>query len=97
VKRPPWEVADIIGRAGVRFLDRCGKFLSWPQLKVLRAIERCRTAELGGHRDQCESCGHQAISYNSCLMESNFEMGSVTRQPTMWRPFAHGLGHGNSP
>jgi hypothetical protein len=59
-------VADIIRRAGNRFLDRCGKFLSWPQLKVLRAIERCRTAALGGHRDQCERCGHQAISYNSC-------------------------------
>jgi hypothetical protein len=66
VKRPPWEVADIIRRAGNRFLDRCGKFLSWPQLKVLRAIERCRTAALGGHRDQCERCGHRAISYNSC-------------------------------
>jgi transposase-like zinc-binding protein len=66
VKRPPWEVADIVRRAGNRFLDRCGRFLSWPQLKVLRAIERCRTAELGGHRDQCERCGHQAISYNSC-------------------------------
>jgi hypothetical protein len=66
VKRPPWEVADIIRRAGNRFLDRCGKFLSWPQLKVLRAIERCRTAALGGHRDRCERCGHQAISYNSC-------------------------------
>jgi len=66
VKRPPWEVADVIGKAGDRFLDRCGKFLSWPQLKVLRAIERCRTAALGGHRDQCDRCGHQAISYNSC-------------------------------
>ena len=66
MKRPPWEVADIIRRAGNRFLDRCAKFLSWPQLKVLQAIERCRTAALGGHRDQCERCGHQAISYNSC-------------------------------
>ena len=66
MNRPPWEVADIIRRAGNRFLDRCGKFLSWPQLKVLRAIERCRTAALGGHRDQCERCGHQTISYNSC-------------------------------
>jgi hypothetical protein len=33
---------------------------------VLRAIERCRTAALGGHLDQCSRCGHQAISYNSC-------------------------------
>jgi hypothetical protein len=37
---------------------------------VLRAITRCRTAALGGHIDQCSQCGHQAISYNSCLMES---------------------------
>jgi hypothetical protein len=59
-------VADIIRKAGNRFLDRWEKFLSWPQFKVLRAIERCRTAALGGHRDQCERCGHQAISYNSC-------------------------------
>ena len=66
MKRPPWEVADILSRAGNRFLDRWGKFLSWPQLKVLQAIERCRTAALGGHRDQCERCGHQVISYNSC-------------------------------
>jgi hypothetical protein len=33
---------------------------------VLRAIERCRTAALGGHLDQCSRCGQQAISYNSC-------------------------------
>jgi hypothetical protein len=33
---------------------------------VLDAIVRCRTAALGGHRDQCSNCGHQAISYNSC-------------------------------
>jgi hypothetical protein len=66
VKRPPWEVADIIRRAGRRFIDRYRGSLTWPQVKVLRAIERCRTAALGGHRDQCDRCGHQAISYNSC-------------------------------
>jgi hypothetical protein len=33
---------------------------------VLSAIERCRTAALGGHKDQCSRCGYQAISYNSC-------------------------------
>ena len=66
MKRPPWEVADIIGRAGRRFIDRNRDSLSWPQVKVLRAIQRCRTAALGGHRDQCDRCGHQAISYNSC-------------------------------
>src|SRR2546426_7860974 len=62
-----WEVADIIRRAGDRFIERYHGSLTWAQLKVLRAIERCRTAALGGHRDQCVRCGHQAISYNSCL------------------------------
>jgi len=66
VTRPPWEVADVIRRAGGRFIERYRQSLTWAQLKVLRAIERCRTAALGGHRDQCVRCGHQAISYNSC-------------------------------
>jgi hypothetical protein len=66
VTRPPWEVADLIRRAGSRFIERYRGSLTWAQLKVLRAIERCRTAALGGHRDQCVRCGHQAISYNSC-------------------------------
>ncbi len=39
--------------------------LTYPQVKVLH-ITRCRTAALGGHRDQCDRCGHQTISYNSC-------------------------------
>jgi len=64
--RPPWEVADIIRRAGNEFIERYRGSLTWAQLKVLRAIQRCRTATLGGHRDQCVRCGHQAISYNSC-------------------------------
>ena len=66
MKRPPWEVADLIRKSGRRFIDRFEKYLSWPQVKVLNAIERCRTAALGGHRDQCDRCGHQAISYHSC-------------------------------
>jgi hypothetical protein len=66
VKRPPWEAADIIGRSGRRFVDRYRDSLTWPQVKVLRAIERCRTAALGGHRDQCDRCGHQTTFFNSC-------------------------------
>jgi hypothetical protein len=50
--RPPWEVADVIHRGGSRFLDRYQHGLTWPQVKVLNAIARCRTAALGGHRDQ---------------------------------------------
>jgi len=64
--RPPFEVADVIRKAGDRFRERYRASLTWPQAKVLDAIARCRTAALGGHRDQCTRCGHQAISYNSC-------------------------------
>ena len=68
MSRPPFEVADVIRRAGDSFRQRTT--LTWPQRKVLDAIARCRTAALGGHRDQCMRCGYQAISYNSCLMGS---------------------------
>ena len=66
MKRPPWEVADVIRKAGTRFVERNRASLTWAQVKVLNAIARCRTAALGGHRDQCAHCGYQAISYNSC-------------------------------
>ena len=64
--RPAVEVADILRAQGQRFLDRYRSSLDFQQLKALRAIQRCRTAALGGHRDQCSRCGYQAISYNSC-------------------------------
>ncbi len=64
--RPTFEVADMLRVQGDRFLDRYRSSFSFQQLKVFRAIQRCRTAALGGHRDACPSCGHQAISYNSC-------------------------------
>jgi len=64
--RPTFEVADILRVQGDRFLDRYRSSFSFQQLKAFRAILRCRTAALGGHRDACPSCGHQAISYNSC-------------------------------
>lgn len=66
MSRPPFEVADVIRIAGARFRERYQASLTWPQIKVLDAIARCRTSALGGHRDQCMRCGHQAISYNSC-------------------------------
>ena len=66
MSRPPLEVADIIRQAGKSFIEKNRGWLTWLHLKVLRAIERCRTAALGGHLDQCSQCGHRAISYNSC-------------------------------
>jgi len=64
--RPTLEVADILRAQGDRFLDRYRSSFDFQQLKAFRAIQRCRTAALGGHRDACPSCGYQAISYNSC-------------------------------
>lgn len=64
--RPTLEVADILRAHGNRFLERYRSSFGFQQLKAFRAIQRCRTAALGGHRDACPSCGYQAISYNSC-------------------------------
>jgi len=64
--RPTLEVADILRVQGDRFLDRYRSSFDYQQLKAFRAIQRCRTAALGGHRDACPSCGYRAISYNSC-------------------------------
>ena len=64
--RPPLEVADLIRAAGLRFIERSRKWLTGQHLKVLQAIQRCRTAALGGHIDECSRCGQRAISYNSC-------------------------------
>src|SRR6202790_3712891 len=66
MKRPTLEVADIIRCAGKGFIERNRPHLGWQQLKVLRAIQQCRTAALGGHLDQCSQCGHRAISFFSC-------------------------------
>jgi hypothetical protein len=64
--RPPLEVADIVRAAGPAFLDRARMCFDRQRLKVLNAIQHCRTAALGGHIDECSRCGHRAISYNSC-------------------------------
>ena len=66
--RPPFEVADIIRAHGKNFVDKNRSWLRGGHLKVLSAIERCRTAALGGHRDRCKTCGYETISYsfNSC-------------------------------
>ena len=65
--RPAIEVADIVRAKGRQFLERFKAILSYQVLKAYRAVERCRTAALGGHRDKCVCCGYEtAISYNSC-------------------------------
>ena len=66
MSRPTVEVADILRAQGNQFCERNRNWLSFQQLKVMRAIAHCRTAALGGHVDVCSRCGYQAISYNSC-------------------------------
>jgi hypothetical protein len=66
VSRPAVEVADIFRRRGPAWRESHAGHVSLGQLKVMSAIERCRTVALGGHVDRCESCAHTQISYNSC-------------------------------
>jgi len=66
MKPPPFEVADIIRAHGNSFVEKSRAWLTWLHLRVLFAIEHCRTAALGGHLDRCGQCGHEAISFNSC-------------------------------
>lgn len=65
MSRPTVEVADLIRACGDRFVEQNQHWLSFQQLKVLRAVERCRTMALGGHSDFCSDCDYSAISYNS--------------------------------
>jgi integrase/recombinase XerD len=64
--RTSLEVADIFRAEGAGYRSVQAGHLSLTQLKVMSAIENCRTAALGGHVDACEDCGHQRIAYNSC-------------------------------
>jgi Putative transposase/Transposase zinc-binding domain len=64
--RPVLEVADIFRDHGPVWRSANAGHVSLDQLKVMSAIERCRTAALGGHVARCEDCSHTLIAYNSC-------------------------------
>jgi predicted Zn-ribbon and HTH transcriptional regulator len=64
--RPSLEVADIFRDHGAAWCAANAGHVSLDQLKVMSAIERCRTAALGGHVARCEDCAHEHIAYNSC-------------------------------
>jgi hypothetical protein len=66
MNRPSLEMADLVRSAGRNFIERNRSWLNRLHFKVLTAIERCRTAALGGHLDECVRCGHRVISFNSC-------------------------------
>jgi hypothetical protein len=61
-------VADIFRHRGPAWRASHAGHVSLGQLKVMSAIERCRTAALGGHIERCEDGAHLRISDNSCLM-----------------------------
>ena len=73
------EVADIFRQVGPAYRQDHADSLSSGQRRVMRDIERCRTAELGGHVEQCDACGHQRISFNSCRSRHCPKCQSLTR------------------
>ena len=66
--RPALEIADIFRDHGAAWRKANAGHVSLEQLKVMSAIESCRTAALGGHVALCEKCAHIHVAYNSCLM-----------------------------
>jgi hypothetical protein len=66
MSRPALEVADIFRDHGPAWRRANAGHVSLGQLKVMSAIERCRTQALGGHLLRCEKCAHEHVAYNSC-------------------------------
>jgi Transposase zinc-binding domain/Putative transposase len=64
--RPCLEVADVFRAHGAAWRKATAGHVSLAQLKVMSAIETCRTAALGGHVERCEDCAHERVAYNSC-------------------------------
>ena len=64
--RPCLEVADVFRAHGAAWRKANAGHVSLAQLKVMSAIESCRTSALGGHVERCEDCAHTRIAYNSC-------------------------------
>ncbi len=64
--RPTLEVADIFRAHGPAWRRANAGHVNLGQLKVMSAIEHCRTAALGGHVARCENCAHEHVAYNSC-------------------------------
>ena len=64
MSRPQYEVADVIARFGQQFHTQCKP--NQYQMRILNALSICRTSELGWHKDVCDCCGKERISYNSC-------------------------------
>jgi len=66
VKESRLEVAEVFRQYGERFLSRWGHTVSASQRKALHDLAACRTAALGGRLEQCASCAHRVVAFNSC-------------------------------
>ena len=66
MSRPEVEVADIFRRYASQYEQESQRPIPYQHRKVIAHITSCRTAQLGGHTETCESCGYVRISYNSC-------------------------------
>jgi hypothetical protein len=66
MERPKLEVADVFRWHGKAYREKYGASMSRAQRRVMRAIEVCRTAALGGHLERCDQCGHERNCFNSC-------------------------------
>jgi Putative transposase/Transposase zinc-binding domain len=64
--RPRLEVAEVFREFTPAFVEKYGDIISPDQRRVLWDLAHCRTAELGGHVEECDRCGHRVIAYNSC-------------------------------
>jgi hypothetical protein len=78
--RPGFEVAGIFRAYGARYRENHG--LPFDQFRQMHAIESCRTAALGGHRERCSHCPEERISYNSCCNRHCPKCQNLTR--TKW-------------
>ena len=72
-------ITDIFRNHGAAWRRANAWHVSLNQLKVMSAIERCRTAALGGHVARCADCAYTTIAYNSCLMgkAGNGELAAI--------------------
>jgi hypothetical protein len=105
VPRPGLEVADIFRDHGAAWREANAGHVSLDKLKVMSAIESCRTAALGGHVARCEDCSHTVIAYNSCRNRhcpkcqgaaAKQWLGGTGTLPTRWPKPQHGKGRASS-
>src|SRR5260370_7422553 len=89
MSRPVLEVADIFRGHGPAWRQANAGHVSLGQLKVMSAIENCRTAALGGHVARCENekCAYTQIAYNSCRNRHCPKRQATA--PTQWLPHPH--------